>query len=480
MLFSDYITLLKAHFCKTISNEELCGILFDAVILPLDLKNKNGEPLLLDKTTISRIMNDKQNIPRQIRDSIYEPAVLSGLVSYFDDNIVSELVPKRDDLCFQILNKLKEDRMLSPQHLAEFQMLASPSSIGAFLAEVFAYVAMVDVHSDITQKPARILDSTTEEKGPSPNLVLRGICNNELSSSFTIEKILSRPGLAFTAYRSKILSLFEKAMDLHLGKSYALFPTALSSPVKINEDEQKLLTEIAELLDLSLPADFFELGDLEKSGLSSIILGESNLHGSPEAREKYRAIQSILNMLEDMNEASPFIRNFKEVKCIALALENQGTSFDEDIRIQVALPKECALSLEDVLKLDRKTLRYMAYDCDFEGIFGIGRGSDFLAYDASLRRNHPIKILPYRIPRFDNTEDDNFDSMIPDLFDFDLIDKEPNLIIEVEFDEIMQHTAVAFPERLLLKDDISAIEYTIKSKHMPNVISGFISIAKEH
>lgn len=63
MTFANYVNVLKKHFKQSISNNMLCGILFDAIILPLDLKKRNGEDFIVDKAEISRIMNGKKKIP---------------------------------------------------------------------------------------------------------------------------------------------------------------------------------------------------------------------------------------------------------------------------------------------------------------------------------------------------------------------------------------------------------------------------------
>ena len=70
MFLGDYVNVLKAHFCKSISNEDLLRLLFESVVAPLDLRNKKGDPFILDKATASKIMNGKQNAPRLIRDNV--------------------------------------------------------------------------------------------------------------------------------------------------------------------------------------------------------------------------------------------------------------------------------------------------------------------------------------------------------------------------------------------------------------------------
>lgn len=476
MLFSEYISILKAHFCKSISNEEIFGILFDAVIVPLDLRNKKGDPFFFDKVAISRIMTNKQNVPRQIRDNIYEPAVLSELVAYFEDNIVSELVPKTDDLCFQMMETLRADRMISPQHLAEFQMLATPSSVGAFLAEMFVYVVMADIRTDRMPVSERAASAVAGEDRIRPKLVLRGVREGRLSSFGIVEELMSRPGMPFEAQQNRVADLFDEAMGLHPAKANMPFSFSIYSPIKIGESEQELLETIAEHLDLTLPADFFDLGDLERDGISSTILGEAGMRGSSEARQKYRAIHGILETLEEMAKASPFMSAFKETACLALAIENEGTAFDEDVRVQISIPKKSVLSFTDMLEFDEGALEYIAYDCDFDEVFGIKRGADFLAYGSSRKSSHPVKLPPQRLPGFLCDKNPNYYHIIPTLFEFDMVESDTDWQIEVVFDEVLQHTAVAFPELVLLKDSLSEIGYSIRSKYMPHVVSGYLRI----
>lgn len=70
MVFAEYVSVLKKYFKQSISNDELCGILFDAIIFPADLKNCNGEIFTLDKAEVSRIMNRKKNIPKKLQEHV--------------------------------------------------------------------------------------------------------------------------------------------------------------------------------------------------------------------------------------------------------------------------------------------------------------------------------------------------------------------------------------------------------------------------
>ncbi len=253
MVFSEYVTVLKKHFSKSISNEELCGILFDSVIVPLDLKNKNGDTLVIDKRTVSKIMNDRQNVPFLIRDNIYETAVLSGLVEYFYQNIVSELIPQKEDICYQLMELVNADPHISPQHRAEFQILATPSSIATFLAELFIYAATNDVHVN------HDVNATTKNKktnSSSSELIICGISNNELSSEVVAENILKRAGISQSIYINKIMHLYEDAKGIHLKPKLTVAVLSIKPEVKISLEEKNILQEFADNLEVDLPSDF--------------------------------------------------------------------------------------------------------------------------------------------------------------------------------------------------------------------------------
>lgn len=46
MKFPDYVSILKKHFKKSISVEELCRILLDTIIIPANLTDSHGNPLM--------------------------------------------------------------------------------------------------------------------------------------------------------------------------------------------------------------------------------------------------------------------------------------------------------------------------------------------------------------------------------------------------------------------------------------------------
>lgn len=139
MVFAEYARVIKRHFKHKISDADLCEVLFDAVIEPLDLRNRNGEIWTVDKAEVSRIMNRKKNIPKTLYNHICDKKVLDGLEKYFRTRIVAKLVDDTSDLLWQMMRLLDGDNKLSPAHKENFRDMASPQSASLFLSEVFVH-----------------------------------------------------------------------------------------------------------------------------------------------------------------------------------------------------------------------------------------------------------------------------------------------------------------------------------------------------
>ena len=240
MFFSDYVSTLKKHFKKSISNAELCGILFDAIIIPLDLKNQNGRDFIIDKADISRIMNGKKKIPNALQDHIYDKIVLAGLEEYFEQNIIKELVSETSDLYHQLMQLIEKNENISPAHKATLRLLANHKSASLFLAETF----ILAIRQDGTS--TKFDDNTATNE---PILKICGITtSNELSE--TVAAIRFRPHSEYTLseYKLCIRKLYEEITNLQIDDEYDLITKnfysqmgvlyACSMPVTISESDR--------------------------------------------------------------------------------------------------------------------------------------------------------------------------------------------------------------------------------------------------
>ncbi len=143
--------------------------------------------------------------------------------------------------------------------------------------------------------------------------------------------------------------------------------------------------------------------------------------------------------------------------------------------VRLQLPEDTVFSFDNMGKLDKEVLDYITDDCDFDKVFGIAKGIDFLDYSSSCKLGtHLLQVKSY--PSLMTREEKNYEEEISDLFSYDMVKRDGSWIIDFKIDEIMQHTAVAFPNIILLKKEITEIQYTIRSKHMANIISGTVTI----
>lgn len=96
---------------------ELYRILFDAIIEPLDLKNRNGDfwPSIKRNSVALWTERKKSQLPCKSTFGINR---LSTVWKNFKTNIIAELVPNRSDLCHQMMNLIESDENISPAHKA--------------------------------------------------------------------------------------------------------------------------------------------------------------------------------------------------------------------------------------------------------------------------------------------------------------------------------------------------------------------------
>ncbi|MBQ6006671.1 MAG: hypothetical protein IJL14_10560 [Selenomonadaceae bacterium] len=268
MFFADYVTILKEHFKQPISNDELCGILFDAIILSADLKNRNGEILTVDKAEVSRIMNLRKNIPTALQEHVWDKKVQAELENYFEQQIVSELVPDTSDLLHQLMNLIEEDENISSENKNKFRLLAKQKSIALFLAEAFSYV--------IRQKN---------------KLVRKSINKSERRTS--VQELRNQ---IFQLYGEISLPTDEEKLSMLSEKLYwskEIFIRRFSVPVKISERVKKKIRDFAEKIRFDLPEKFFDLQGIRRG----LIFDRGKIIGSNYGKMKFEKIKSLVRAI---------------------------------------------------------------------------------------------------------------------------------------------------------------------------------------
>ena len=466
MVFAEYVNVLKKHFKQSISDKELCGILFDAIIEPLDLKNRNGELLTVDKAEVSRIMNGKKKIPTALQEHIWDKPVLDGLEKYFEINIVAELVPDTSDLCHQLMNLIEQDENISSAHKATLRLSADPKSIALFLAETFVYVISLNSTSE-TDK------SSNNVAIQKPILKICGItASNELSDRVEAVRFHPKHEYTLTGYEARIRQLYEEIANFHveaeycsaIEKFYQRFEhlTAVSVPATIDESDRLTIKTFAEEMRLTLPEDFFHLGNLRRD-LSSMTFGSPRVYGDERGKIKHNKIDSLLKSIKNYRKLQPIDRAFEHISCIRLALRNVGQTFDEDINVRFTIDRDSLLTSNYI---DEHILRDILDK--FDDIFDIKRNKNYYEYINTTDISRPR-----RIPLLSNRD---LAEEYTELFPYFMSTDGDFIVLKLAFEKILHNTAVSFPTVILLKKCVPSIRYEIRSKFMSEIVSGSLQV----
>lgn len=472
MTFADYVGVLKKHFKKKISNEELCGILFDAIITPLNLKNQRGKDFILDKSEISCIMNGKKKISTALQEHIWDEPVLDGLEEYFETNIVAELTPNISDLCHQLMNLIEQDENISHAHKATLCLSANPKTIALFLAEAFIYV----VSQNRTSEAIKSSINTAVNK---PILKICGIsATNELSDKVEAVRFHPKHEYTLAEYEKRIRQLYEEIANFQVEDEYCsnfekIYQrhqqfieciNHLSTSVKISEQDQSIIKNFAEEISFVLPEDFFYSGNLRRD-ISYQTFTAVNFHGDSRGKIKYDKIDSLLKNIKSYRELKPIDRAFEHTFCIRLALRNVGQTFDEDIHVRLMIDKDSLLTsnyIEDYMVRD-------IFD-KFDDIFTIKRDKNYFEYDnpeKCISNLHPIMLFSS-----DRNLVEEWNALFPYFFSAD----DDFITLELDFEKILQNTAISFPTVILLKKCISSIKYEIRSKFTSEILNGTMPV----
>ena len=448
MKFSQYFFTLKNYFIAKISNEELFRLLMDSIIQPLNLTSADGDLIDFSKSRISGFVNDTRPLPSIIQENVYNEKVVDTIVDYFEQNIVSELSPNKDDLCYQIMQLINNDSSISPISKSKFKMMAKPSTIALFLAQSFPYAirsneAFSSIKTSALSSTSNTLELIGIHKG---NILNQGFTINtfRIDNEFSIKYKLSQIKNLYTTINSILFCKPSNSIKGPLNIAYC-FST---KPVSINEDMQELIEQFAKCEHISINKDFFNLGNLRESIYPSISINNNrNFEGSNDEKHKYNLIKELYDEINNYLDWYPIEKTFSTLQCASLGIRNIGDVPYQDISISLECVGNSIMTPTDIANLDFETLEKFITNYTPENYFTINRTPYYLDYQMSIRQNSktydthyiPPSLFPSKLSKKELEQDLN------DIFDYYFDIKDGNSILSIEFDEIMHNTTVAFP-----------------------------------
>ncbi len=307
-----------------------------------------------------------------------------------------------------------------------------------------------------------------------PKLVLKGISTEgQVIEGFHLDDFCARVYRIIAEYVDKIEKLIKQVKEIVLPKDQDDFMMAryLLQQAKISDGQKKDVEEFAKQLKVELPEDFFYLGNLQVEN----VIGE-RLEGTLEEKKKYRYLKLVCDYIKKVFLLSQIVESFKDYRYICLALENEGNDVDEDIELYLTFPLGGFFPLGDFPKLSYSAMKYLAIGDEVKKIFGIAGAKEFKEYGESRKRlfSYVDSSTFIRNPFGNIDYEQEYFNLLKSFFDYDIFKDANNITVRLKIDYLKHHTVIAFPSILFVKDDISSIEYVIKSKKIPDVQTGAI------
>lgn len=165
---------------------------------------------------------------------------------------------------------------------------------------------------------------------------------------------------------------------------------------------------------------------------------------------------------------------FREDNQLCLYIENCGKHFDEDIEVTISFNKECYIRFWELLDLNKGNFEF------YEKFLPIEKSVDINAYPDYKNRvveTPPIKYasqpigMGMTVPTTYTDENDieylqkETQSIIEQKYCYDILVKDNNIYMSFRLNKISPNEKIFFPSYIFVNDDLSEINYTIKSKY---------------
>ena len=145
LVYAEFHKIIKTYLAKNMSDVNVAELLLDAIILQSDLSNKAGDPFVIEKHTISKIINRSINIPLKIKNAASFQDVIDNAPGYFKKNVVPKLSKGIESKVIkEITNLIDIDDNVPVEIKQQLKKNAAVSEISFFLADVLLYTVKIN------------------------------------------------------------------------------------------------------------------------------------------------------------------------------------------------------------------------------------------------------------------------------------------------------------------------------------------------
>ena len=161
MNFSDYARVIQYSLTSYMSDENLVNLLLCSVADPAGIKDKEGEPYHINKSTVSKLLNspDDHSINEKILDAVNKPKVRKSMVKYFCDYLVPLIgIDKRGNLRDELLTLIKQEQFddsLQQELITLSEEVNDDSGWGIWLARILQFVMAIESKNKLSKEEIR-------------------------------------------------------------------------------------------------------------------------------------------------------------------------------------------------------------------------------------------------------------------------------------------------------------------------------------
>ncbi len=352
---------------------------------------------------------------------------------------------------------------------------SSFASDDEFVEKLFAHISQ---HFLTTERIASLQPAKKSE------LHLKGIQNGKLTDHFYISQFKPNTDRTSEARHQSITKLFASIRKTHVGIPNE-FNTFGRKPAEFSDKKIELIKKYAKVSGIALSEDFFSLGGLAEEILSaSALYGGRDYTGTKDEKRKIRQLDALYDEIIELSDWAPFEKEYSQLNCIQLAISNTGTSFDEDIEIELSVLRGKVVFPHDLPRLDQHSAKYIVNECDVSFLVGIPATATINNYWSSeddsaphtISRNLTPAGYPFVVPDYEKI----FMDELVDSFEYSFFEDNNQDIIKLHVKYLKHNTAIAFPTVLFVSEPFSEIKYRITSKHNADEIHGAITIGTEN
>ena len=315
------------------------------------------------------------------------------------------------------------------------------------------------------------LHNKTNEAGESV-LVLKAFNCGKIQEQAVISKFDMGGFVSGEALRDKVIGEINRIKQMPMVTSGAApFELFMDKKVELDKSTIDIINGVAEKLEINLNDSFFDIGDLSESPLlSNTPFGGRELKGTTEEKEKYNAIVSIKNDIYTMIGHIQMEQYYDKFFGVELLISNDGTNYDEDIDIEIFIPKGKYI---DVMSIPVPTEEVdLDDDWCFADIFEIPSTKDFIAYiNTKKERFFSTNPSPVNIFGGRNYEEE-YRETLNEIFEYGVYENETETILKVHFDYLKQHQTAAFPTWIFFDgaNEGFVLKYKITSKNSKDIV----------